>query len=115
MSMSSRWLVLFVLLATAGPVGAQTRTFRNGVGGYTGTQDAEINDTVTTPIGGGTAPQITFDEDRNGVVRSLIRFDNIFGTGAGQIPLGSTINSATLNLTIFEGTQPAGVLEFYRM
>jgi hypothetical protein len=110
---SARWLVLFVLLATAIPLEAQTVTFRQGVGGYTGTQDTEINSTVTTPMGSNT--QIIFDEDRDGVVRALVRFDNIFGTGAGQIPLGSNITAATLRVYVTEGTLDNGVFEFYRM
>jgi hypothetical protein len=38
----------------------------------------------------------------------LFRFDDIFGSGAGQVPLGSTISSATLSLqtgnTTHDGT-----------
>jgi hypothetical protein len=116
----ARWLVLFVLFATAAPVGAQTTvTFRNGVGGYTGTQDTEVNSTVTTPNGAGMI--INVDEDRDtgngqvGMVRALLRFDNIFGTGAGQIPLGSNITSAVLTIHGIEGTQPDGTYNFHRM
>ena len=31
----------------------------------------------------------------------LLRFDNIFGTGPGKIPVGSTITSAVLTLAVF--------------
>ncbi|MCI0462856.1 MAG: hypothetical protein L0Z62_38405, partial [Gemmataceae bacterium] len=90
-----------------------TVTFQQGAAGYTGTQDTEINSTVTTPQGGNT--EIDVDEDRDGIVRALIRFDNLFGTGTGQIPLGATITAATLTLHATEGTEPDGVFEFYRM
>ena len=47
----ARWLVLFVLFAVAAPAEAQVAvTFRQGVGGYTDTQDTEVNSTVTTPM-----------------------------------------------------------------
>lgn len=35
--------------------------------------------------------------------QGLIRFDNIFGAGAGQIPIGSTIISASLEMTTGTG------------
>ncbi len=33
-------------------------------------------------------------------VHGLMQFDNIFGSGPGQIPVGSQINSAQLELTV---------------
>ena len=35
---------------------------------------------------------------------AVLKFPNIFGNGAGQIPLGSTINSATLTLRVSDTT-----------
>jgi len=35
---------------------------------------------------------------------AVLKFPNIFGNGAGQIPLGSTINSATLTLRVSNTT-----------
>ena len=38
----------------------------------------------------------------------LVRFDNLFGTGPGQIPPGSTITSATLRVRqLTAGTKAA--------
>jgi hypothetical protein len=75
-------------------------SFRNGVGGYTGTQDTEISgDNPNTNYG--TAGTVEIDRDGPGRDQQvLLRFDNIFGTGAGQVPLGATITSATLTLQV---------------
>src|SRR5688572_5723900 len=104
--MYARRLVLFVLFATAAPLGAQTVTFRQGVGGYTGYQDSQIRQTMPDSVltdNPGNPGQIRVDgEDGGGVVYGLLRFNNIFGTGTGQIPLGSTINSATLTFDFAE-------------
>jgi hypothetical protein len=109
-------LAVLGLLAVAGGVNAQaTVTFQQGVGGYTGTQDAELSEAEfpTTPMGD--APSITGDQKSGGgVAQGLLRFDNIFGTGANQIPLGSTINSATLQVNVTNQT-PDGTLAFHRM
>src|SRR5262245_59688094 len=96
-------------------------TFQQGAGGYTGAQDTEVCSTATTPAPHGTLNTvIQVDEDRDtgtgtGHVRALLRFDNLFGTGAGQIPLGSTINSAVLTIWGIEGTQADGTYNFNRM
>lgn len=47
--------------------------------------------------------------------QGLIRFDNLFGNLPGQIPLGSTINDATLRLYVYGVQDPAQTLELYRM
>lgn len=104
----SLWVCTFVLLVLGFATRAQAIviTFQEGVAGYGSTQDTYIRqadvtngtplltygaatvvvaDTEDTNIGG--VPQLT---------QGLIRFDNLFGGGPGQIPVGSTINSATL-------------------
>jgi hypothetical protein len=103
----ARWLVLFGLLATAAPVEAQTTvTFQQGVGGYTAYQDSQIRETMPDSVltdNPNNPGQIRVDgEDGGGVVYGLLRFNNIFGTGAGQIPLGSTITAATLSFDFAE-------------
>ena len=42
---------------------------------------------------------------------ALIRFDNIFGSGASQIPTGATIQSATLRYVVYEAGALANVNE----
>ncbi len=74
-------------------------SFQQGVNGYAGCQDTEIraanpaNNYATAVI------ILTDNSDGGGVAQALLRFDNLFGSGAGQIPPGSTINSATLRLS----------------
>lgn len=47
--------------------------------------------------------------------QSLIRFDSLFGSGTGQIPLGSTINNATLRLYLYGVQNPTQVLGVYNI
>jgi hypothetical protein len=112
---------LFAGLAFASAVptisNAAVLTFQDGVGGYTGTADIFIN--------GAAANQNTsYNEFRilvngtsntsanpNGAAQGLLRFDNIFGAAVDQIPLGSTINSATLTLTKLSGSGTVGLYE----
>jgi hypothetical protein len=117
MYMYARWLVLFVLFATAAPVEAQVLTFQQGVGGYTGGQHAQLHSAAfpDTPMNDNGGGNLRIDNvDNGGIAYVLLRFENIFGTGAGQIPLGSPITSAILTLQEnSDGTnQP---LDFHRM
>jgi hypothetical protein len=47
-------------------------------------------------------------------IQSLLRFDNMFGDGKNQIPLGSTISKATLRLYFYNG-QGKNERQLYRM
>jgi len=92
-------------------------TFQEGVGGYASTQDAEINfATPTTPVPNDDSISVdNQDGSPSGPRNALVRFDNIFGTGAGQIPLGSIINSATLTVVSTDPGAEGGQLGPYRM
>src|SRR5262249_2668206 len=100
-TMCTRGMALFVIVAIAAPVEAQIVTFQQGAGGYAGCHDSQIvmgGSTVMTDFSPGNPGQIRVDPGDTvafdgGYVYGLMRFDNIFGTGAGQIPLGSRINS----------------------
>jgi hypothetical protein len=63
------------------------KTFQEGVDGYTGCTDTNIN-----ILGIQDGKGKTIDTSNNGYAKILIRFKNL------PIPSGSTINSATLNL-----------------
>ena len=73
---------------------------------YSGTHDAELReDAPTTNYNEGTGsssnPEFTVDDDDGGFeTQAVVRFDDIFGDGPGQIPLGSIIHSATLFIDI---------------
>jgi hypothetical protein len=78
-----------------------TVSFQDGVSSYNGTQDTYLAQSAPTTVEGALdnwrwdtenpAPNAEF---------GLIRFDNIIGSGPGQIPAGSTITSAMLTLEV---------------
>ena len=75
------------------------RTFQQGdANSYAGTQDTGIHSGagIDTPAGADTI--INVDGDDTGIRHALLRFDDIFGNAASQIPPGSVISSATLTL-----------------
>ena len=78
-----------------------TATFQQGSGGYSSTQDTYLREASPT-TGFGAAKTLVVDTDEpSGSARKthgLLRFDNIVGTGSGQIPAGATVTSATLSL-----------------
>lgn len=91
-----------------------TVTIQQNVGGYTGTKDTYIRESRPTNSYGGAAAVFADGSDSSGAeIQGLLSFTNIFGDGPGQIPLGSTITSATLTLTMSDGT--TSPISFYRM
>ncbi|MFO0912612.1 MAG: PA14 domain-containing protein [Pirellulales bacterium] len=85
-------------------------SFQQGIRGYTGTVDTEIwqsrpNDghpNIQDPAE--IVEALSLDPQTNqdgGPVEVLIRFDRIFGSGAGQIPLDRKIKSARLSFEVF--------------
>src|SRR3989304_271320 len=90
-------------------------TFQHGVSGYVGTQDTVIfsQDRNTNFA---TEGHISADQqDFNNVRQGLLKFGNIFGNQPGQIPLGSKINSATLNVYVQDDSNSAMQMRLYRM
>jgi hypothetical protein len=77
--------------------GSSTESYQKGDGkGTTSeTDDSSISSGVANM---GTDLYLGIDESAH--YHSVIKFPNIFGGGANQIPLGSTINSATLTLEV---------------
>lgn len=86
-------------------------TFQQGVNSYTGTVDTML-DPVATTANNGAATSFILDDDTDPQI--LLRFDNIFGAGASQIPLGATITSATLSVYVYDGDAAESV-QLYRM
>ena len=56
---------------------------------------------------------VTITVDGSPLQHVLLRFDDIFGNGAGQIPLGATIQSATLTVNVTNAS--ANAAAFHRM
>lgn len=80
-----------------------TVSFQDGVNGYTGTQDTSLRSSSPTTNNGS---NVALEIDSSSVKHTLLRFDDIFGAGNGQIPTGATIQSATLEFTGFDPGDP---------
>lgn len=71
-------------------------SFQQGVDGYSGTVDTHVrSDNATTTYGTSAA---VLADNLSPLCHALLRFDNLFGTGAGQIAPGAAIQSAKLYL-----------------
>lgn len=76
-------------------------SFQQGSGGYSGTQDTYLREaSPTTGFGDSTTLVIDRDEPHESgyETHGLVRFDDVVGTGSGQVPPGATVTSATLSL-----------------
>lgn len=91
------------------PTHAVTVSFRQGANGYTGTVDTMLKEAKPT-LAFGNAIVITPDADSGARVQGLLAFNNLFGTGPGQVPVGATILSATLTLQTSNSSPNAGTL-----
>jgi protocatechuate 3,4-dioxygenase beta subunit len=92
---------------TVPPVVADTASFREGVGGYSATQDTYVDAGAPSTSYGLSG---TVRTDNNGPIQALIRFESIFGSGPGQVPWGATINSAALTVEVSDqAATPANV------
>jgi hypothetical protein len=78
-------------------VEAVTVAFRQGVNGYAGTTDTCI-DSANPDEAHGQSAEAEVVADASTSSQGLIRFDNLFGPAAGQVPLGATILSAKLSI-----------------
>ncbi len=77
-----------------------TATFRQGLSGYNGAVDTQIAE-ASPNSAFGTATELSADtSDGGGQNHLLLRFDDVIGGGALQVPAGSTVASATLTLEI---------------
>jgi hypothetical protein len=89
-----------------------TLTFQQGVNGYTSAIDTKLQQ-ASRSAAAGTATTNTIDFGTGVEVQSLLAFDNLFGEGQGQIPIGAKITSATLTLRTTNSSAQGGSL--YRM
>ena len=94
----------------ASATGSSMVTFQQGVDGYTGAVDTFIA-AAAPGADNSAAPTVTVDGSP--LQHLLIRFDDIFGGGAGQIPPGATIQSATLTVNVTNVS--ANAAAFHRM
>jgi uncharacterized delta-60 repeat protein len=88
------------------------RRYQEGLNGYTGTQDTYLRDNAATTAYGN--EQTVVVDYSSPLSPGLIRFDNLFGAGANQIPAGSTITSATLSVYVLNRDN-ADIVTLHRM
>jgi hypothetical protein len=76
-------------------------SFQDGVSGYTGTQDTYLAQSAPTSVEGALDNwRWDLENPSPNAEFGLILFDNIVGSGPGQIPAGATITSASLTLEV---------------
>jgi len=103
-------------LAQAAP--QQTLGFQQGDGGAFSETDAtyiQAADSGIVPASDrnfGSAETLEVDDTR--LSRGLIRFGDVFGPSPGQVPLGSTIHHATLELRVANNPSP-NTFELHRV
>ena len=89
-----------IVHAMSPPPATVTRTFQEGVNGYLGVKDTHVrSDAAGTPFGSNTSLVVDLDDNAaagNQPSQVLIRFDNLFGPGQNEIPVGATIINAEL-------------------
>jgi len=80
-----------------GALGGPTITFQQGIDGYFGAVDTFVRESAASVNYSGTGT-VQLDDAGAAEEHGLLRFQDVFGTGFGQIPLGSMIVSADLLL-----------------
>lgn len=117
-------LTLLALTATASTtIGAGLAVFQNGLNGYTGAQDVELNAEFNLPRGLGLGEQVamSIDESNGGFIsQGALRFDDIFDTGQGpasfdRIPVGEEIVFAEIRLLVVSQADGDATISFNRV
>jgi hypothetical protein len=78
------------------------QSFQQGVGGYAGARDTHVRQDTPTTNYEFSSSTLFVDAPDNGQANTsqvILRFDDLFGNGAGRIPFGSQIHAATLSLS----------------
>jgi VCBS repeat-containing protein len=96
-----------VSVGSASPSSAAVSvTFRQGTNGYAGAVDTVLKENkAALSFGDAVVLRSALDGAKDS--DALLRFDGLFGTGPGQIPVGAQIVSATLQLQV-TGASAAG-------
>ncbi|HEX3359121.1 MAG TPA: hypothetical protein VHS31_19235, partial [Tepidisphaeraceae bacterium] len=101
------------------PAGTAVASFRQGVNGYASAKDTRIRATAPD-LDGSTLAAAFVDYDVAGTGldnedQILIRFDDVFGSSPGQIPPGSQIHAAELDLATVIGNGFGDGGQFFAM
>ena len=101
------------------PAGTAVASFRQNVNGYVSAHDTRIRATAPDTSGAALASAfVDWDVAGTGTDNEdqiLIRFDDVFGSNAGQIPPGSQIHAAMLDLATVIGNGYGDGGQFFAM
>ncbi len=90
-------------------------SFQEGGSGYSGTQDTFLQEDLPDDTNGsGTSVQVNLDAI-SGQTQALIRFDDLFGSGSGQIAPGATIYNAELTLQVLDASDVSTTVSLHRL
>lgn len=103
-------LALMLILAVQTSSLANTITFDY----TTGIKDTMVSNFWPNNNMGGQQLAYVYNNS-NWKMQSLIQFEGLFGDAAGQIPLGSTINNATLRMYLYGVQTPSQQVGVYNM
>lgn len=109
-------LLLAAAIAAPATTWAQVSVvFQQDLNGYTGTIDTEFR--AANPVDPqGEKDFVSIDEFDGGFqTQGAIRFENLFGPGANQVPLGKTIAFATLSIYVTSSSDIDAILGFNRV
>lgn len=95
------------------PAGTPVASFRQDVDGYTGVKDTRIREEA--PDVAASTLTIAFVDFTGSHDEVLIRFDDIIGTNPGQVPPGSQVNAAILDLATLGGNGYGDGGQFFAM
>src|SRR5262245_1104128 len=114
--MSRRILAILFAALSATPAAAQlSKSFQQGVNGYTGTLDTTLRAAVPVDPDG-EMPFVSVDEFDGGFqTQGALRFENLFEGQGGPVPAGVTIAFATLTLFIESSSTAEAQIGFNRV
>ena len=97
--------------------GFSTASFRQGVNGYTNAADTNLRQATPNVnyVADATAFSDYHDAGNTNTTESLLRFDNLIGGGTNQIPRGSRIEAAVLELPSVGNSCMGNGGRFYQM
>lgn len=90
------------VFAYSGSPSRKTISFQSGVAGYDNTVDIELWALAPTTVLDSNPNASSDANNDGGESQILLRFEKIIGDGPHQIPVGSTIHSATMIVSAFD-------------
>ena len=114
---SDNWAASGVSIKAAAPTTTVTKTFQEGVGGYSGTVDTYVNEgNVSQNNSTNSNLELDLNDGGGGTTKQvLIRFEEIVGGGGSQIPADVYIASASLTVNVSNTSAPGANITMHEM